>query len=75
LATPPEKKAPSLDPIIVARRLEREPWACKKAKDFAKHSTWYTQHGFYFSVPHDCTQADLDAILEDLRKHGRKRNV
>jgi hypothetical protein len=74
VATPP-KQTPSLDPIAVARALYHEPWWCTKVKDYAVHSTWRTQFGFYFSVPHDCSEEDFEAIMADIRKNGRKRNI
>jgi hypothetical protein len=75
LATPPEKRAPTLDPAVIARRLEKQPWDCTKVKDFARHSTWRTQFGFHFSIPHDCTEADFEAVMADIRKYGRKRDI
>jgi hypothetical protein len=72
---PPDKKAESLPREEVANRLTDSFWKCVKVKEFGAHSTWRTQFGFYFSVPHDCTEADFGEIVEDLQRDGRKRNV
>jgi len=74
LATPP-KRAPSLSKSEIEAALTPEPWRCTEVKTYAVTSLWRTQFGFYFSVPHDCTEADLEAITADIRKHGRTRNV
>jgi hypothetical protein len=38
-------------------------------------SLWRTQYGFYFTVPDDCTEADLQELFADMKKEGRNRNV
>ena len=68
-------KAEFLSRADVARRLAESEWNCIKVKDYAKHSTWRTGQGFYFSVPHDCTEADIADIVNDLVRHGRNRNL
>jgi hypothetical protein len=75
VATPPSSRTTRLSDEEIAERLTRWPWRSKKIKDYGHHSTWCTQFGFYFSVPHDCTEADFESIAADLRKYGRKRNV
>jgi hypothetical protein len=65
----------SLSREEVAKRLADFRWKCEKVKDFARHSTWRTEYGFYFSVPHDCSEADFEDIMRDLIRHGRKRNI
>jgi hypothetical protein len=72
---PPDPKLKPLSREEVSRRLTDSDWRCVKVKDFAVHSTWRTKQGFYFSVPHDCTEADFEEIMKDVRRYGRKRNV
>lgn len=59
----------------VARRLTESEWRCVKVKDYARHATWRTQYGFYFSVPHECSVADFEDIMADVIKYGRSRSV
>jgi len=74
VATKPPK-APPLDSALVVRQITRSPWDSREVKKYRQATLWCTRFGFYFTVPNDCTQADLEAIMEDLRKYGRKRNV
>ena len=59
----------------VSKRLSESRWQCVKVKDFGKHSTWRTQAGFYFSVPHECTEVEFAEIMTDVNRYGWKRNV
>jgi hypothetical protein len=43
----------------VSRRLSESEWQCRFVRDFATAAMWRTAYGFYFSVPHDCTEEDL----------------
>jgi hypothetical protein len=68
-------KAEILPRAEVSRRLAESQWKCVRVKDYAVHSTWRTEHGFYFSVPHECTEVDFEDIMDDVNRHGRKRSV
>jgi len=59
----------------VARHLAESRWKCIKVKDYAKHALWRTEHGYYFTVPHECSRADFADITTDIEQHGRKRNI
>jgi hypothetical protein len=59
----------------IARRLASARWNCVKVRDFTRHSTWRTEHGLHFSVPHECTEAEFQAVIEDVIKYGRRRNI
>lgn len=59
----------------VDKRLSESEWRCVLIKSYTRHSTWRTQHGFYFSVPHECSVADFNDIWADLIRHGRTRSV
>jgi hypothetical protein len=72
---PPKEKAPSLPKEEIVEAITPWPWMSKEVKEYGTSTLWRTQYGFYFSVPHDCSQADLNDILTDLRKYGRKPNV
>jgi hypothetical protein len=59
----------------VSQHLSESEWQCKFVRDFATAALWKTAHGFYFSVPHQCTRDDFEKIWQDLVKNGRKGNV
>ena len=59
----------------VERRLAGPRWECRKVKDYSRHSLWRSEHGYYFTVAHECTEAEFRAVIEDLIKNRRKRNV
>jgi hypothetical protein len=71
----PRDQAPSLSKSEIEARLTADPWRCVEVKVYAVTTLWRTRFGFYFSVPHDCTEADFEALMADVRKFGRRRNV
>jgi hypothetical protein len=59
----------------VSQRLAESEWQCKFVRDHATHALWRTAFGFYFSVPHDCSEEDFAQIWNDLVRYGKRPNI